>query len=517
MRTYLIAFVIAAFVAGVLTPVIRRIALRYQVLSSTGGRHMHAHRIPRLGGVAICVALFAPVLGLFFVENAVAALFQSQVAKVLGLCVGGVAMCILGALDDTRGLRALHKLYAQIAIATFAYFCGFRIGAVVLPYVGELSMGIFSLPVTVLWIVGITNAVNLIDGLDGLAAGVVFFAGITNLVVAIIGGQSFVALIMAAMLGAVLVFLFYNFNPARIFMGDSGSYLLGYVLAASALMGASQKASTAVALLVPVVALGVPIFDTMFAMVRRFLERRPMFSPDRGHIHHRLVDLGITHRRAVLILYGVSTIFTAAAIAVYLGRSWQVGVALLTTTVVLLGLVRFVGYFSRLHTLRRQRARVRSRDTEMLRYVVPNVSERFGHAEQEDELIEALVELAQEADLAAVEIGLVDAEEGQEPFMSWYNSDCDPRVVVAVASFPLGRDANARAALKVSVINDFEEPEMSLQSDILLQVIADVLAHHLRRLGSELAPRESVLSEEIEDEAAGEEGSARSIPTAARP
>src|SRR5690606_22890845 len=143
----------------------------------------------------------------------------------------------------------------------------------------------------------------LIDGLDGLAAGVVFFAGVTNFVVAYISGSVMTALIMAAMLGSVLGFLIYNFNPARIFMGDSGSYLLGYVLAVTALAGASQKASTAVALLVPIVALGVPIFDTLFTIVRRFLERRPIFSPDRGHVHHRLLDLGLTHRRAVVILY----------------------------------------------------------------------------------------------------------------------------------------------------------------------------------------------------------------------
>src|SRR5262249_52489320 len=159
-----------------------------------------------------------------------------------------------------------------------------------------------SLPITVLWITGIVNAINLIDGLDGLAAGIVFFAGLTNFVVAYMHGALMVALFMSAMLGATAGFLFHNFNPARIFMGDSGSYFLGYVIATSSLLGSMQPTSTTVALLVPMLALGVPIFDTLFAIVRRFLERRPLFSPDRGHIHHRLVDMGITHRRAVLIL-----------------------------------------------------------------------------------------------------------------------------------------------------------------------------------------------------------------------
>src|SRR5262249_3320778 len=154
------------------------------------------------------------------------------------------------------GVRAMHKLFVQLAVAVIAFACGFRIEAVSLPLLGDLSMGIFALPVTALWIVGIVNAVNLIDGLDGLAAGVVFFAALTNFVVASIYGSVLPAVLMAAMLGAVVGFLFYNFNPARIFMGDSGSYFLGYVLATMSLFGSLQKTSTAVSLLVPVLALG---------------------------------------------------------------------------------------------------------------------------------------------------------------------------------------------------------------------------------------------------------------------
>src|SRR4029078_2410036 len=173
---------------------------------------------------------------------------------------------------------------------------------------------------------------NLIDGLDGLAAGVVFFASMTNFVVALLSQASLPALFMATTMGAIIGFLFYNFNPARIFMGDSGSYFLGYVIAATS-VGTDHKASTAVSLLVPLMALGVPIFDTLFAMVPRFLERRPVFSPDRGHIHYPLLDMGITHRRAVLIIYGVSVLLTITAIAISLGRSWQVGITLVASSV----------------------------------------------------------------------------------------------------------------------------------------------------------------------------------------
>ncbi len=172
----------------------------------------------------------------------------------------------------SSGLRAVYKLLAQVAVAVGAFALGFRIEAVFLPFIGTLQMGVFALPVTLLWIVGITNAVNLIDGLDGLAAGIAFFAAFTSFVVAFLSGSAFVALTMATLMGALVGFLFFNFNPARIFMGDSGSYFLGYLLATTALAGGvQQKASTAVSLLVPVIALGLPIFDTLFSMVRRLL------------------------------------------------------------------------------------------------------------------------------------------------------------------------------------------------------------------------------------------------------
>jgi UDP-GlcNAc:undecaprenyl-phosphate GlcNAc-1-phosphate transferase len=491
MRSYLAAFILAALGCGTLTPLVRRWALRLQAVSATGGRHMHARKIPRLGGVAIALALFVPILSLFFFNGVIAQYMKQNVVRVVGLCGGGAAIGLVGALDDARGVRALHKLYAQIAVATLAWLCGFRIDEVMLPLFGSLPMGIFSLPITMLWIVGITNAVNLIDGLDGLAAGVVFFAGVTNFVVAYTLGREFTALVMASMLGAVLAFLFYNFNPARIFMGDSGSYLLGYVLATTALVGPTGKATTAVSLLVPVVALGVPIFDTLFAMVRRALERRPLFSPDRGHIHHRLIDLGLTHRRAVLILYGVSVVLTVASIAIYLGRAWQIGVALLAATVVMLGLVRFVGYFSYAMFARRQRSRMRSRDTELLRRHLPVLVGRFAVAATDRQLFDDLLVFAADAELTSLELRRHGAPADAEPLVRWTDRRSDARRVVAAMVYPIGSDALARAVLEVSASNEFEDDQMPPQSEILLQLVADVLSEALQRLGSEHAPRMS--------------------------
>jgi UDP-GlcNAc:undecaprenyl-phosphate GlcNAc-1-phosphate transferase len=486
VRAYVVIFVIALVVCATLTPVVRALAARVGAFAPASGRHVHQQQIPRLGGVAIVAAFLSAVGAMFFVASSshVAFIVSTEWRKGLALLIGGAAMAALGIRDDTKGIRALYKLYAHIAVAILAFALGFRIEAIAVPFVGELSMGIFALPVTVIWIVGVINAINLIDGLDGLAGGIAFFACVTNFVVGYMTDQLFVCAIMAASLGAILGFLFYNFNPARIFMGDSGSYFLGYMLGTMSLCGTAQKTSTAVSLVVPVVALGVPIFDTLFAIVRRFLERRPIFSPDRGHIHHRLLDMGITHRRAVLILYAISIVFTVAAIGVSLGRSWQVGVAILVACVVMLGFVRFVGYFEYLHKGARQRARLRSRHAELLRRLLPEVPALFAAAQTEAEVLGAMGVVTRRAQLRSVEI----ARGPTEPSVVRWESNDDAGALheLVRASFPVGRDATARAHVRFAWHSDFGD--VSPQSEVLLQVVVDVLEGALARVGSDLAP-----------------------------
>jgi UDP-GlcNAc:undecaprenyl-phosphate GlcNAc-1-phosphate transferase len=505
MRSFVAAFAVSTVVCGALTPVVRRLAHRVGALSQPGGRHVHERPTPRLGGLAIFIAFFAPLVGLFFVDSPVAQMFTREPKKVLGLFLGGLLMCGVGVIDDTRGLRAIYKFIAQIAAGVLAFHCGFEIRAVSLPLVGELSMGIFAAPVTVLWIVGLINAVNLIDGLDGLAAGVVFFAAVTNFVVGLVGGADFVCLLMASMLGAVFAFLFFNFNPARIFMGDSGSYFLGYVLAVTSLTGASQKASTAVALLAPVVALGVPIFDTLFTMVRRVLERRPLFSPDRGHIHHRLLDMGLTHRRAVLILYGVSIVFTVLAIAISIGRSWEAGIAMLVASLVLTGLVKFVGYFEYLRPRAREHSRLRSHDGERLRYALPKAARSLAEAQSEEELFAALGVFAGEAQLDLIDLieGRGEGAEARAERCVWqrYPNAERLREDLVAASFCIGPEAKARATLCFRW--ESAAGEVTPQAEILLQVIVDMVAAELTRLQSRLAPEPSAPREEPRKEGAG--------------
>ncbi len=486
MKAYVFAFVIAAVTCGILTPLVRRLAFRIGAVSGPGGRNVNERTIPRLGGIAICVAFFAPLLSLYFVESSVAHVFRAETIRAAGLFVGGVSLCALGVLDDTRRVRALYKLYVQLGVAILAFSCGFRIEVVHLPIFGDLSMGIFSLPVTIAWIVGIINAINLVDGLDGLAGGVVFFAALTNFIVAYMSGSIMVALVMASMLGAVLGFLFYNFNPARIFMGDSGSYFLGYTLATTSLLGSMQGASTAVSLLVPIIALGVPIFDTLFAMVRRVLERRPIFSPDRGHVHHRLLDMGITHKRAVLILYGLSVVFTIAAIGVSIGKSWQAGIAILAASVVLVGFIRFAGYFEYLHIIRRQKARLRTRDTELLREVIPHVPSMLMAARNEDEVWGAVRAIMKRADLAVIEVLVPPDSKGEASLRFTREGGAPTDVELITARFPLGREDIARATLKFAWESDFGD--VAPQTEVLLQVICDIVARELTRVGSAFAP-----------------------------
>jgi UDP-GlcNAc:undecaprenyl-phosphate GlcNAc-1-phosphate transferase len=264
-------------------------------------------------------------------------------------------------------------------------------------------------------------------------------------------------------------------------MGDSGSYFLGFVLATTSLIGSTHKASTAVSLLVPVLALGVPIFDTLFSMVRRILERRSVFSPDRGHIHHRLLDLGLSHRRAVLILYGVSAAFTAAAIAVSFDRRWQTGLALTVASAVLVTLVRWVGYFDYVHRRKRQQHRFHDAHTERLRRALPDVLRELEASRSLDEVWRCLAKLGDRVGLAAIELLLPGAK---EPAWTWTSAENARNVS---ARFPLGADAVARAEVKFVWQSD--TAQVPAATDILMQLTADALERALSVLAAEYAPR----------------------------
>jgi UDP-GlcNAc:undecaprenyl-phosphate GlcNAc-1-phosphate transferase len=321
MLTYLVAFLMAGVTALLLTPVVRWGALHFGLVDKPSeARKVHEVPIPRLGGIAIVIAFFVPVFGLFMINNSVSEAYVSDALHVSGLVGGATLTVALGLADDLLNLSARLKLLAQVVIAVGVYFMGYEISQIATPFGFMVQLGWLSLPVTVLWIVGVMNAINLIDGLDGLASGVSLFTVLTLFVLALISGNLVVGLTAASLAGALIGFLRYNFNPASIFMGDSGSLFLGFVLAVTAISG-SAKSSTIVALMIPLLALGLPLFDTSMAIARRFLSGRPIFSADRGHVHHRLLDLGLSHRQVVLALYGVCLVFTLLALSLVYANS----------------------------------------------------------------------------------------------------------------------------------------------------------------------------------------------------
>jgi UDP-GlcNAc:undecaprenyl-phosphate GlcNAc-1-phosphate transferase len=328
----------------ILTPIVRRLAYRMGVLDhALSSRKIHGRPIPRLGGIAIVLAFYAPLISLMLFQTGVGTLFFAEREHVVGLFVGGVAIALLGVYDDLRGAGAGRKFLVQFAVAGLMYYLGFRIQALANPFGDAIALHWASLPFTLLWIVGVVNAMNLIDGLDGLAGGVALVAVLTTFLISVQRGHPLMLLFSAALAGAILGFLFYNFNPASIFMGDTGSMFLGFILATSAIQ-TNQKSSTAVAVLIPGIALGLPIADTLLAMTRRALRGRPLFQADKDHIHHRLLAVGLTHRQAVLVLYGFCILLGLVALVLTYANSVQSTILLIALTIIAFVSLRQLGF-----------------------------------------------------------------------------------------------------------------------------------------------------------------------------
>lgn len=303
MPDFILAFFIALAVSYLLIPRIIALAVRTGEMDMPDERKVHTAPIPRLGGIAIYVAFMAAVF-----------LTVDMTREIAGLLLGGTVIAAVGVIDDLKNLPAKVKLFGQIIAAAVLVLFDVRIDFISDPFGDLIYLEYLAVPATLFWIVGITNTVNLIDGLDGLAGGVSTIASITILLVALQQDYLLVVVLTAALSGSVLGFLRYNFNPAKIFMGDTGSMFLGYMLAGISVIGAVKSAAT-VALIVPIFALGLPILDTAFAIIRRYLGGKPIFKPDRGHLHHRLLDLGFSQRQAVLLMYVISGVLGVSAIA----------------------------------------------------------------------------------------------------------------------------------------------------------------------------------------------------------
>lgn len=314
MSIYLPVYIGSLALVLVMTPIVTRLCHRFGVVHTPGVRHIHTRPMSHIGGVAIFLAMMSITIAALYYPSLVGA---SRPAGLNVLLSTACFIFMVGLVDDIKsnGLRARVKFIAQIAAALVICAAGIRIESVAVMDSVTLNLGWLSWPLTLLWIVGITNAVNLIDGLDGLAAGISAVACGVIAILAASQGQTAIAVLMLALLGGICGFLFFNFNPASIFMGDCGSMFLGFTIASTSVLSATQRATTA-SLALPALALGIPIFDTLFSMLRRFLERRSIFSADRSHFHHRLIDAGFTQRKAVLAMYGLTLL--AAGIGMFM-------------------------------------------------------------------------------------------------------------------------------------------------------------------------------------------------------
>ncbi len=310
----------------ILTPIVIKFSIKHGFVDiPKDSRRVHSKPMPRIGGVAIVSSMFIGFLIYFLVTKDIPSIALSK--KFIGYALGGLSIFLMGIIDDIFTLRARKKFIFQLVAGILVYAFGIRVSGIRIPFLIPETVGVnavLDFLLTMAWVLSVTNAVNLIDGLDGLADGITIISATSLLIVFSTTSLSLDAIIITAiLLGATLGFLPYNFNPAKTFMGDVGSNFLGFTLACVSLMGFA-KGYTIIAILTPILALGIPLFDAGFAMVRRFIKGVPLLKPDGGHIHHRLIKRGFSQRQAVLILYSISTILCIISIRVVIDDIWKV-------------------------------------------------------------------------------------------------------------------------------------------------------------------------------------------------
>ena len=480
MRTAAVAFLLSMILAAALTPVVRALAhTRGWLDLAVGSRKLHGRPVPRLGGLAIVVAFFAPILLLRVVPSPMGERLWSEPLRIWSLLGGGAAIAALGLWDDLRGTGALKKLVVQLGVAGLLWAAGVRIETLATPFGGVLDTGVFALPLTLLWIVGVINAMNLIDGLDGLAGGVALFALGATFVVAFVRGDVMMVLLTAALAGGVLGFLFYNWNPASIFMGDTGSMFLGYVLAVGSIL-TRQKSSTAVALLVPIVALGLPIADTLLAIGRRALRGRSIFSADRDHIHHRLLDLGLSARQAVLVLWGFSAVLGGSALVLSFANSALVAATLAGLAIVGFFAVRRLGYLPAQADAAISAQRQRNLS---LRRTVRAAGESLRAARSQNEVAAALAPL-----LFALEASRLDLVYAVAGARDDEDEDLEPGVLRVRLSLP-GEPSRGALVIEWRDGREAIDRDHEIAAELLCESLAVALDHlALPAGGAEVSP-----------------------------
>lgn len=346
MKTFFALFIFSMCVSLVLTPIIRRLSERFGLLDEPrDDRRVHRKAMSRLGGVAIFIAFIAALVPLAFHDNLLTQVVRDHWPQLFAVLLPSTLVFLLGVYDDLRGASASFKFIGQGLAATIFFAMGGQIEALGVPFVGTVHLPLaVSFIITLLWVIGITNAFNLIDGVDGLAAGSALFASLVLVIISLWLGHPLVSVVTLVLSGALIGFLRYNFNPASIFLGDSGALFVGFTLATLSIES-SQKASTAIVVAIPILAFGLPVIDTGITILRRFLSGQPLLQGDKEHIHHMLLERGWSQRRVVLVLYGFSAFLGLLAL-LFLGNYGGPPTALLlsiigTTVVFVVGRLRY--------------------------------------------------------------------------------------------------------------------------------------------------------------------------------
>ena len=408
MKTYFTLFLIAASTSLVLTPLLRRFCDRFGFLDEPkDDRRVHEKPIPRLGGIAIFLSVAIATATLPFLNNVLTHSLRPELKQILVVLGCGLLVLLLGIFDDVRGANAKVKFVGLGLIAVLFYILGGRIEGLSMPFVGSIALGpAIGFLLTLVWIVGIANAFNLIDGIDGLASGSALFASLVLLTVSLIQGNVMVAVVALSLSGALAGFLRYNFNPASIFLGDSGSLFVGFSLAALSIQGA-QKASTAVAIAIPLLAFGLPVVDTAVAIARRLVSGKSILQGDREHIHHMLLERGWSQRRVVLVLYGVCALFGLSAMLFVNSTNSTTAVVLFvvgTAVAMALGRLRYHEVDELRASFKRNIGDRRARATNNLR--LRRASRSVAGATTIDQLFNGVLEVLELGEFAAADVRL---------------------------------------------------------------------------------------------------------------
>jgi len=450
MNTYLFVYLGSTALAIITIPIVIHIAKRLHIVDLPGIRKVHSKPIPRVGGVAIFLSMIGLVIPVLLLPNVIGEAFRLVLPKIVTLLGAAGLMFLVGLVDDIKGLRVRTKLFAQLAAALVVCSAGIRIESIPVTASLTLEFGWFSWLFTLLWIVGITNAINLSDGLDGLAAGISAIACGVIAVLAICNGDIVMAILMLALLGSLTGFLLFNFEPAKIFMGDSGSLFLGFTIASASVLSAT-KTETIVGLALPILALGIPIFDTLFSILRRFLERRSLFAPDCRHFHHKLLSYGLCQRHVVITAYVVTLFATGLGMFMLITRNVQTVVVFICVLLLLILVFRVIGSFRLRETitgLKRQHTISNQKKQEIENF--ERIELHFRQAKIFDQWWQAVCLAADRMDFARSLLPLKNRD-GTKRTLVWEKGNKDIEADKIVKMTVPVRDRRAGSALNMEV------------------------------------------------------------------